>query len=90
MESKPLDQMSSDELDHLKTQKEQELQIEDGHLGLAEQENHRLAKEILALRIQKKDSDMMVDKARHNVRKLQSDIKIITSYFWNTRRRGMS
>lgn len=89
MSEKPLDQMSSDELDDLKTTKEKELQIEDGHLGLAEQENHRLGKEILELRIKKKDSDIAVDKAKHNVRKLQSDIKIITSYFWNSRRRGL-
>lgn len=87
---KPLDQMSSDELDELKTTKEKELQIEDGHLGLAEQENHRIAKAILELRIKKKDSDIALDKARHNVRKLASDIKIITSYFWNSRRRGVS
>ena len=87
MIEKPLDQMSSDELDNMRVEKEKLLKPADHDLGTVEQESHRLAKEILALRTKKAENDINLDKARHIVRGINSDIRIITSYFWSARKR---
>lgn len=78
--------MSSDEIDALKVEKEKELMEATRNQGAIEEANHRLAKQIMELRIKKKDSDIALDKARYNAKILNSEIKILTSAFWNTRR----
>jgi hypothetical protein len=80
--------LSSEEIDNLKVEKEKELQQANYHLGIVEEENHRIGKQILELRIKKKDSDIMLDKAKHNARRIAADIRILTSAFWASRNGG--
>jgi len=52
-------------------------------------QQHQLSRQILELRISKKDSDILVDKSKSNIRKLQLDIKILESQFWKSKNSGI-
>lgn len=67
---------------------ERDLQMANKHFSLVKESNHKLAREILELRIKKKDNDIMVEKANENVKRLESDLKILRNAFWNAKRSG--
>lgn len=77
--------MTAAEIDNLKveTQKEYRKALNDLHIvELAELE---IAKQIVALQTKRKDLQIALSKARHIVRTLGLDVKILISEFWSVK-----
>ena len=80
-----LSKLSSDEIDNLKVVAEKEMQISNIHLGIVIEEKNRIDRQMIDLMAKKKDLQIVIDKARFNVKRLESDMRILTSAFWKTR-----
>lgn len=76
------DNMTASEIDNLKVEKEKEYQAALNDLHNVELKELEIAKRIVALQSQRKDYQIAKEKARHIVRTLAIDIKILTSVFW--------
>ena len=74
--------MTASEIDNLKVEKEKEYQKALNDLHEVELKELEIAKRIVALQSQRKDYQIAKEKARHIVRTLAIDIKILTSVFW--------
>ena len=77
--------MTATEIDNLKVSKEKELKIAQQDLYEVEMQELRLSKEIVNLQATKKDIQIAVSKAKHIVRTLNLDIKILVSEFWRAK-----
>ena len=82
-----LARMSSDEIDNKKVEAEKELQTANAHLGIVIEEKNRIDRQMIDLMAKKKDLQIVIDKARFNVKRLESDIRIMTNAFWKARGR---
>ena len=82
-----LDKMSSDEIDNLKVKAEKELIEAEKSSAIVKDETLSLARQILEIRIKKNALDQEYERARYNVKRIQSDIKVLTSKFWQARNR---
>lgn len=81
------ERMSPDEIDNLRVEKEKELKASEHAGALVKDEILSLAKQILEIRIKKNDLDSEYERARYNVKRIQSDIKVLTSKFWQAKNR---
>jgi len=81
------DDMTSDELDSLKVEKEKELIEAEKSAAIVKDETLSLARQILEIRIKKNALDQEYERARFNVKRIQSDIKVLTSKFWQAKGR---
>lgn len=80
---------SSDEIDTEKVEKEKALRDAEGKLGDAKDIKNKLEKDILRLRLQKKEADILYDGLEFQCKRLRSDIRILTAEFWRTKNEGM-
>jgi hypothetical protein len=88
MESSPnTENMSSDEIDNLKVEKEKALIEAEKAAAVVKDVTLSLARQILEIRIKKNALDQEWERARYVVKKLQCDIRILTSKFWGARNR---
>lgn len=79
------DNMTASEIDNAKVEKEREYQSALNDLHEIEIKELEIAKRIVALQSQRKDFQIAKEKARHIVRTLAIDVKILTSLFWKAR-----
>ena len=77
---------NSDDIDNKKVMAEKEMQAANVHLGIVIDEKNRIDRQMIDLMAKKKDLQIVIDKARFNVKRLESDIKLLTSAFWRSRR----
>lgn len=84
-----LEGKSSHEISLLLDDMERSLQTANQHMAIVKTEGHELGREILKLRIKKKDNDIMVEKAVENVKRLESDLKITKNAFWGAKNAGL-
>jgi peptidoglycan hydrolase CwlO-like protein len=87
VDSLDFENMSPDDIDNLKVEKEKELKQAEHAAALVKDESLSLAKQILEIRIKKNTLDQEYERARYNVKRIQSDIKVLTSKFWQSRNR---
>jgi peptidoglycan hydrolase CwlO-like protein len=81
------ERMSPDEIDSVRVDKEKELKESEHAAALVKDEILSLSKSILEIRIKKNSLDSEYERARYNVKRIQSDIKVLTSKFWQSRNR---
>lgn len=79
------DLMSPEEIENLRVEKEIALKEAQQSEGVLKDSMLETARQIIELRLRQKEFEIMHEKARHNVQALQSDIKILTSKFWQKR-----
>jgi molybdopterin-biosynthesis enzyme MoeA-like protein len=77
--------MTTSEIDNLKIEKEKELREAQKSLYEVELKELQLSKQIVDLQSQKKDFQIAASKARHIVRTLSLDIKILIAEFWRSK-----
>ena len=80
--------MDTNEISQLISDKEKELEALLKHQERIDDEEIALAKQILQLRMKKKDIEQAQSKARHCVRLLQLEIKNLTNKFWLSKQSG--
>lgn len=80
--------MTASEIDSVKVEKEKEYQAALNDLHEVELKELEIAKQIVALQSQRKDYQIAKEKAKHIVRTLAIDVKILTSLFWKARNGG--
>jgi peptidoglycan hydrolase CwlO-like protein len=81
------EKLSPDEIDNLKVEKEKELIEAERAAAVVKDEVLGLSRKILEIRIKKNALDAAYEQARFLVKRLQSDIKILTSKFWGAKNR---
>lgn len=81
-----LSTMTASEIDDLKNKKELELQEASDALEKAQEESHRLKKEMISLRGQQQDIEAKIDKGRHVMRVINSELRRITSAYFRALR----
>lgn len=79
--------MTADQIDTLKVEKEKELQKAQQVLSTVEIEELEIGKEIIDLQSKRKSLQISISKAKQIVRTLNLDIKILISEFWKTKNR---
>ncbi len=77
--------MTSDQIDLLKVEKEKELQKAQAQLHVVEIEELELAKKIVDLQSERKTLQIAISKGKQSVRTLTLDIRILVSQFWRTK-----
>jgi uncharacterized protein YydD (DUF2326 family) len=73
------------EIDNERDEKQKELKQALTNRGLVEQEKIRLQREILKLRVEKKEIEDKLSKANQLVQELRIDISQLTNEFWQTK-----
>lgn len=68
---------------------EKELREADGNLFAVDCEDIRLAKEILLLQIKRKENQSFFAKAKHNVRRINSELRVLRNKFWSAKNQGL-
>lgn len=81
-----LSSMSATQIDELKTQKELELQEASRVMSVAQEESHRIRKEMIDLRGKQQEIEGALDKGRHNLRVINSELRVLTSAYFNALR----
>ena len=89
IEAKDLEGKSSEEIDTIIVEQEKGLQTANHHYSIVVEESHRLNREMLQLRIKKNDNAIMVEKAKENVKRFESDLRILRSAFWSAKNQRM-
>jgi peptidoglycan hydrolase CwlO-like protein len=87
IDSLNLDTMCADDIDNMRVDKEKELKESEHSAALVKDEILALSKQILEIRIKKNTLDAEYERARYNVKRIQSDIKVLTSKFWQSKNR---
>jgi len=81
------ERMTPEEIDNLRVESEKHLKDAEHAAALVKDESLALSKRILELRIKKNDIDAEYERARFNVKRITSDIKVLTAKFWQARNR---
>jgi molybdopterin-biosynthesis enzyme MoeA-like protein len=79
------DAMTATEIDNLKCKKELELKDAENNLHVVDIEELEIGKQIISLQMKRKDLQIALSKAKHIVKNLTIDIRIITSAFWKAK-----
>ena len=87
IETLQFERMSPEEIDNLRVDKEKELKASEHSAALVKDEILGLSRQILEIRVKKNGLDSEYERARYNVKRIQSDIKVLTSKFWQARGR---
>lgn len=77
--------LTASQIDNLKVAKQKEYQIALNNLHLIEIKELRLARLTIKLQARRKDLQIAISKAKHIVRTLAIDIRILESAFWQTK-----
>ena len=77
--------MTASQIDNMKVAREKELKIAQSVLHEVELRALELSKDICKLQLEKKDLQIAITKAKHTVRTMSLDVKILTSEFWAAR-----
>jgi putative heme iron utilization protein len=77
--------MTASEIDNLKVEKEKEYKAALETLHEVEIKELEIAKDIVGLQSMRKEYQIAASKARHTVRVLALDVKILTSEFWRAK-----
>jgi len=80
-----INRMTSIEIDNLKVEKQKEAITADRLYNVIEEKINNIDLNILKLRSEKKQLEIVLDKAQHNKSVLKKQISILTSKFWNTK-----
>jgi hypothetical protein len=89
IEPKDLERQSSEEIDEIIVEREKELQTANHHYAIVIEESHNLTRQMLEMRIRKNSNAIMVEKAKENVKRLESDLRILRSAFWAAKNQRM-
>ena len=87
IETLQFERMSPEEIDNLRVEKEKELKESEHSAALVKDEILSLSRQILEIRVKKNTLDSEFERARYNVKRIQSDIKVLTSKFWQAKGR---
>ena len=87
IETLQFDRLTPEEIDNLRVEKEKELKASEHSAALVKDEILSLSRQILEIRVKKNGLDSEYERARYNIKRVQSDIKILTSKFWQSRSR---
>lgn len=68
---------------------EKQIREAENNLYVVEQEKLQLDKEIIVSQGKKKDYQISIDKAKHNIRELKSKFKELERAFWRARTSGL-
>lgn len=82
-------QKTAQELDNEKVEKEKELKLAQQNLYQVEQAELELARQMAQLQAQRKDYQVAISKAKHIVKMLNIDIRILESQFWSAKNGGV-
>lgn len=88
MDTKVTANTTSTEIANIITEKEKSLKESLFNLSTVLQESHKIAKQILILRTEKKDLEMNIDKCKHNIAQTKLDLKMLQDKFWSCRHSG--
>ena len=80
---------SSAEIGNFVDEKEKELSIALSNYAQIEQERLLLQREILEKQVIKKDFDIKISKAGHNIKQMNIELKLLKSAFWNAKNSGL-
>jgi len=83
-----LDNLSSEAIGNIIDEKEKELSRLIRVYYTIDQEKLILQKEILEKQTKKKDLEIALSKASHNVRQINIDLKLLRSKFWSVKNEG--
>ena len=81
-----LDSMSSDEIENMRVECLKELQTMEDNADLVKEELDYKSRAILQLEIEKKDLSIAYGKAKQNIKKKKTDIEILQTKYWQSRR----
>lgn len=68
---------------------EKQIREAENNLYVVEQEKLQLDKEVIVLQGKRKDYQISIDKAKHNIRELKSKFKELERAFWRARTSGL-
>ena len=77
--------MTATQIENLRVEKQKEYQQALNNMHIVELAELELSKSIVNLQAQRKDLQITLSKARHIVRNLNLDVKILASEFWKVR-----
>ncbi len=83
------ERMTAEEIENVKVDCEKELQSANAHLGIVREQKLQIERQILELRIKQTDYTIMCSKARDVIKRIESDIVVLTSEFWR-KKKGMA
>jgi len=81
--------LSSTEIANLVSEKENELKTALQSKEIVDQEEISLARQILELRLKKKDVELAISKAQYNVRQLEIEKRQLEKQFWSAKNSGI-
>ena len=81
--------LTASQIDNLKVEKEKELQLAFKNQHEIEIAELEISKEIVKLQLTRKDLQIALSKAKHNVRTLGLDVKILISQFFQAKNGGL-
>ena len=81
--------LSSTEIANLVSEKENELKTALQSKEVVDQEEIALARQILELRLKKKDVELAISKAQYNVRQLEIEKRQLEKQFWSAKNSGI-
>jgi hypothetical protein len=80
---------TSSEIANLVAEKENELKTALQSKEVVDQEEISLARQILELRLRKKDVELAISKAQYNVRQLEIEKRQLEKQFWSAKNSGI-
>lgn len=86
---KDLESKSSADIGVVMDTFENELQVANHHMKLVKDEEVKIRRAMIDLRAKKADNDLMVNKAAENIKRLESDLRILRNAFFNAKRSGI-
>jgi hypothetical protein len=86
---KDLESKSSADIGGVMDTFENELQVANHHMKLVKDEEVKIRRAMIDLRAKKADNDLMVNKAAENIKRLESDLRILRNAFFNAKRSGI-
>ena len=84
----PDENLSSSEISQLIADKEKEIRSALDAKQVVDAEENALARQILDIRLKKKDLEGAISKATHNIRVLEIEKKLLEKQFWAARNAG--
>lgn len=86
---KELENKSSADIGVVMDQFENEMQVANHHLKLVQDEIIKYRRAMLELKMRKNDLDIKDNMARENIRRLESDLRILRNAFFQAKRAGL-
>ena len=87
IETLQFERMSPEEIDNLRVEKEKELKASEHSAALVKDEILGLSRQILEIRVKKNALEAAYEQTRFSVKRIQSDMRVLTSKFWSAKSR---